>query len=78
MDHPLVKFLPGTAYAGFEEIFLPVMYIASGVALGPDGLCAFCKGDPCNDHSPADSPIARYFAAAPHAAVCPFCDGRPS
>ena len=70
-----VRFCPGTG----GEVTLPVSYITSGgVAKGPDGCCAFCKGDPCNENSSPDSPIARYYTDAPHAATCPFCDGRPS
>ncbi|HEY0820998.1 MAG TPA: hypothetical protein VGD46_19585 [Rhizobacter sp.] len=45
---------------------------------GPDGLCALCKGDPCNEESEPDSLIARWWAANPHASTCPVCDGRPT
>lgn len=68
-----VLFYPGT---GGEER-LPVAYV-SGYPRGPGGRCAFCHGDPTCEDSPPDSPIGRYFAAAPHASSCPVCDGRPS
>lgn len=68
-----VSFYPGT---GGEER-LPVAYVA-GYPRGPGGRCAFCHGDPTCEESLPDSPIARYFAAAPHASSCPVCDGRPS
>lgn len=69
----LVKFLSG---AGTSEM-LPVLYVAQ-YPRGPNGCCAFCNGDPCNEEGTTDTPIARFYAAAPHADTCPICDGRPS
>lgn len=68
-----VLFYPGTG--GGER--LPVAYV-SRYPRGPGGRCAFCHGDPTCEESLPDSPIARYFAAVPHASSCPVCDGRPS
>jgi len=45
---------------------------------GPDGRCALCQGDPCNEHSPAESLIAQFWAHNPDASSCPVCDGRPT
>lgn len=50
----------------------------SDFARGPDGTCALCHGDPCNESSPAESLIALWWAANPHADTCPVCDGRPT
>ena len=71
--YPLLPF-----YAGSEEILLPVSHIADGYARGPDGTCAFCKGDPCNEDSSPETPIARFYAAWPGADTCPVCEGRPT
>ncbi len=45
---------------------------------GTDGTCALCQGDPCNEHSPPDSNIAKFYANNTWADTCPVCDGRPT
>ncbi len=48
-------------------------------ARGPDGLCAFCHGDPCNERpTEEDTPIKRFYKENEWANTCPCCDGRPS
>lgn len=43
---------------------------------GPDGYCALCHGDPCNEHSSSNSDIASFYEIAPSAETCPVCEGR--
>jgi hypothetical protein len=72
-----VTFL-GLGPGDLQEIVLDVMYVAGGFARGPDGLCAFCHGDPCDEDSPKDSLIAKYFATAHSPSSCPVCEGMAS
>lgn len=49
-------------------------------AKGPDGACAFCEGDPCNEY-PEQHPnaaINKYVADGKFYDTCPCCDGRAS
>ena len=72
--HPFVRFIvPGID----EVVLLPVSRFCVFVR-GPNGTCALCDGDPCNERSAPNSPIARFYANSPHAVSCPVCDGRPS
>jgi hypothetical protein len=66
---------------------LEVAYFAE-FPRGPDGTCAFCRGDPCAENPPAhtmsklgDPPgyrIASYYERNPDAVTCPMCEGRPT
>jgi len=69
---PKVLFYPGDG----TEYLLPVKYIAQ-FAYGPNGVCAFCNGDPLGEESEPDTPISIYMRN-PYAEFCPFCLGRPS
>lgn len=65
-------------YIGNEEVDLKVDFFAE-YPRGNDGLCALCHGDPCNEYSPPDSLIARWWKENEScASTCPVCGGRPS
>jgi hypothetical protein len=70
----MVKFFPGD---GTEQM-VEVLHLAGSFARGPDGACAFCHGDPCNESPVEGSLIAEFYGRNPHAETCPMCDGRPS
>jgi len=70
----LMQFIPGNGHTYHCE----VRYIARGGATGPDGACAFCKGDPCAEDGNPYSKIAHYFKHSMCAETCPFCGGAPS
>lgn len=69
-----VRFL-GLGYGDFSDTTLDVAYIAV-YARASDGACALCHGDACNDSSPPESDIARFYKSNPEASTCPVCDGR--
>lgn len=64
-------------YIGKEQVELEVEHF-SEFPRGKDGLCALCKGDPCNEFSPPDSLIARWWKENPHGSTYPVCNGRAS
>ncbi|MBD9511592.1 hypothetical protein IB265_33080 [Ensifer sp. ENS10] len=52
----------------------------SDYARGPDGTCAFCKGDPCLEDKESTGPTAmqQYDADGKWWDACPCCEGRPT
>jgi len=67
-----VPFLCGD---GTGEIMIEVKYIAGGVALDENSMCAFCHGDVCGEND-EDTPITRYMKQNKFAEYCPCCEGR--
>src|ERR1019366_1328446 len=63
-----------TAYAKppNDEVWLDVIYLAEYLR-DVDGLCAFCHGDPCGEHSAPDSLIMREIAATPSYSTFETC-----
>lgn len=57
-----------------------VVRISDGYARGPNGTCAFCEGDPCNEHPEenGDTAIKKYALDYPRFETCPCCNGRPT
>lgn len=53
-----------------------VVNIADGFARGPDGTCALCLGDPCNERPIEGSNISKFYELNPRADTCPSCEGR--
>ena len=53
-------------------------------ARGPDGTCAFCAGDPCNEDNEDNdgnmmvTSIYRFYEKNKWASTCPVCNGRPT
>lgn len=70
----LVPFYVGD---GRGPIFLTVTYVAEYLR-GPDGLCAFCHGDPLAEESGPETLIGNFWARNPHQETCPCCSGRPA
>lgn len=64
-------------WMGGEEVFIEVVSFYE-YPRNAAGFCALCNGDPCNENSPPDSLIARFYAHEPDAETCPVCDGRPT
>jgi hypothetical protein len=54
--------------------------ISDGYARGPDGTCAFCAGDPCNEYPEQnpDAAMKKYAVENPRFETCPCCEGRPT
>ncbi len=77
MNITMIDFCPGNGYTYVVE----VAYIAQN-AIGDDGLCAFCHGDPCGEKPGATMIRKYYFDCAATGLLkpdtCPMCQGRPS
>jgi hypothetical protein len=79
MSYPLIKFYG----ARTDKVYLlPVAYITDDFARGPDGTCAFCRGDPCAEDPRSPNRIHEYMAGEDwmisKPVHCPFCKGRPT